>query len=116
MKKAFGWSITIIGIVCLIFFAGVLTGRNSASLPLTIPENTAATKMAKEYTDELININTADKELLTTLPGIGEVLAERIIAYREENGPFQSISQLRNVDGIGTGKVDAIFELICTED
>ena len=116
MKKAFSWSITIIGIICLIFYAGVLTGRQSASLPLDIPEYIAATNAATKSTVNLININTADKALLATLPGIGDVLAERIIAYREENGPFQSISQLRNVDGIGTGKVDTIFELICTED
>jgi competence protein ComEA len=48
-----------------------------------------------------VNINTADAWLLEALPGIGEVLAQRIIDYRSENGPFQRIDDLTKVDGIG---------------
>lgn len=57
----------------------------------------------------LININTADAEALQTLPGIGEVLAERIIEYRETNGPFTDIIEITGVSGIGEG----IFDNIC---
>jgi competence protein ComEA len=49
---------------------------------------------------------------LVTLPGIGEVLAARIIAYREEHGPFQTLDQLKGVKGIGDKVVEAIAELI----
>ncbi len=49
----------------------------------------------------LININTADQKSLETLLGIGTVLAERIIAYREEKGPFQQLQDLKKVTGIG---------------
>lgn len=48
-----------------------------------------------------VNINTADKEMLTLLPGIGPVTAEAIIAYRNTNGNFKSIDELTKVKGIG---------------
>jgi competence protein ComEA len=48
-----------------------------------------------------VNINTAEAWLLEALPGIGEVLAQRIIDYRSVNGPFQQIDDLARVDGIG---------------
>lgn len=49
----------------------------------------------------MININTADQKSLETLAGIGPVLAERIIAYREEKGPYQQLQDLKKVTGIG---------------
>ena len=61
---------------------------------------------------EKININTADLEQLQRLPGIGEVLAQRIIAYRDKNGPFKSISELTNVEGIGLERLDKIMDYI----
>jgi competence protein ComEA len=48
-----------------------------------------------------INLNTATVKDLETLPGIGAKAAERIIAYREKNGPFKKIEELMNVQGIG---------------
>lgn len=60
----------------------------------------------------LVNINTADKTLLTTLPSIGEKTAERIIQYRETNGKFQSIEDIKNVNGIGDKKFEQIKDLI----
>ena len=56
----------------------------------------------------LININKATKEELMTLSGVGESKAEAIISYREENGSFKSIEDIKNVTGIG----DAMFEKI----
>ena len=49
----------------------------------------------------LININTADKTALITLKGIGEVTADKIIEYRQQNGLFKSIEDIKNVSGIG---------------
>lgn len=58
-----------------------------------------------------ININTCTKEELTSLPGIGEVLAGRILEYREQN-PFNTIDDIKNVSGIGEKKFESIKELI----
>lgn len=59
-----------------------------------------------------INLNTADVWLLDALPGIGEMLAQRIIDYRDENGPFMDIDAIKNVFGIGDSKFDKIKEKI----
>ena len=48
-----------------------------------------------------VNLNTATLAELDTLPGVGEVIAERILAYREAHGNFTEIEQLMEVDGIG---------------
>lgn len=60
-----------------------------------------------------IDLNTADAALLDTLPGIGAVLAERIIAYREAYGGFRSVEEIMNVKGIAEGKFAQIKDLIC---
>ncbi len=60
-----------------------------------------------------LDINTATTEELSALPGIGEVLADRIIRYRTYNGPFAEPSHIRDVTGIGDGVYAKIAELIC---
>lgn len=59
-----------------------------------------ADKVKKEIPHN-VNINTADKELLTQLPGIGPVTAETIVQYRQDNGQFKSVDDLTKVKGIG---------------
>jgi len=61
---------------------------------------------------ELININTASLEELDSLPGIGPSIAQRIIDYRDTNGPFATIEDILNVSGIGPSTFDQIKELI----
>lgn len=56
----------------------------------------------------LININTADEATLVTLNNIGKSRAKAIVTYREENGPFKSIEELKSVSGVG----DRVFENI----
>jgi competence protein ComEA len=60
----------------------------------------------------LVNINTASKEALASLPGIGEELSVRIIEYRNAHGGFQTIEDIMKVDGIGQGKFQDIKRLI----
>lgn len=60
----------------------------------------------------LININSATKEDFEALPGIGPVLAEEIIAYRQRVGGFKSLEELKNVNGIGERKLLKIKDLI----
>jgi competence protein ComEA len=55
---------------------------------------------------QTLDINTASEAELTQLPGVGPSLAARIVEYRTENGPFQSIDDLQNVSGIGPSKFD----------
>ena len=59
-----------------------------------------------------IPINQAGKEELMALPGIGEVLADRIIAFRDEHGGFSSPEELLHVEGIGKKRLEEIIELI----
>ena len=63
---------------------------------------------------ELININIATKEELMTLSGIGEVKAEAIIVYRQENGEFKSIDEMKQISGIGEKTFDKIKQFITT--
>jgi len=60
----------------------------------------------------LININTADEKQLDALPGIGPTLAARIVEYRQANGPFKSIEEVKNVSGIGEKRFADIKDLI----
>ncbi len=64
---------------------------------------------------DLVNINTASQAELETLPGIGPTTAQKIIEYREENGPFQSTEDIMNVSGIGPGTYERIKDLITVE-
>lgn len=63
----------------------------------------------------LVNINTATIDELTTLPQIGPALAARIVAYREINGPFKRADDLLNVSGIGLATLEKIRSLITVE-
>lgn len=63
-------------------------------------------------TNDKVNINNADEATLTTLPGIGPSKAQAIISYREENGPFESIDELKNVSGIGDKTFEKLMDLI----
>ena len=77
--------------------------------------NSAVSTISQESLSEKVNINTADKERLTSLKGIGESKAEAIISYREANGPFGDITELMNVDGIGQKTFENIKDMICVE-
>lgn len=63
-------------------------------------------------TSNLININLASLTELMTLPGIGETKANNIISYREENGFFKAIEEIKNVSGIGDATFDQFKALI----
>ena len=65
--------------------------------------------------DARININTADKNTLMTLDGIGEGFAEKIIEYREKNGAFLNIYEIKNIDGINESKFSKFKDKIKVE-
>ncbi len=60
----------------------------------------------------LVDINSADAQLLQTLDGIGPALADRIIAYREANGPFETVDELLQVSGIGENTLEGFSDRV----
>ena len=60
----------------------------------------------------LVNVNSASATELESLPGVGEVIAQRIVDHRTTNGPFTSVEQLLDVSGIGDSILESIRELV----
>ena len=124
--------IALVLLMLTLTFAGFCVGlfigkqREPASVTIyttktptaTVSESTAASELPPEstqgaaYVDGLLDINLASVEDFTTLPGIGPALAQRIVDYREQNGRFSSVEELRNISGIGEKRLSAILEYI----
>ena len=105
--------------LCLLlgFFLGSLHARSRSADASVLAK--APGEAVRALPPELVDINTADEELLQTLPGIGPALAERIVAYREEHGGFRYLYELTDVKGIGSSTFEALQGLITlneTED
>lgn len=75
--------------------------------------NAAQTAESSSTTSAKVNINSADITQLQTLSGIGASKAQKIVAYREQHGPFKSIDDLANVSGIGEKTLESLRESIC---
>jgi competence protein ComEA len=78
----------------------------SIEVPLRAPAGGGTATAGK------VNINTADREELDRLPGIGPVLAQRIIDYRKAHGPFRDIADLKKVSGIGEAKFNQVKDKV----
>ena len=85
--------------------------EEAAAMPAETPDEGSSGGM----NDERVNLNTADKEELMTLTGIGETRAEAILTFREENGSFHSPEDIMNVQGIKEGIYEKIKEQSKTE-
>ena len=124
MKKAGATALLVVTAMFVAFVCGMLVGRHFTAQPVTVqPVKTeyvsvSGTSASDETTAQSgkININTAASVVLDTLPGIGPVLAQRIVAYREEHGPFASVEELAKVEGIGSKTLLEILDLITVED
>lgn len=124
MKNKISVLLAAVTVLFVGFTLGLFVGRNSGSgtVTLAIPAQmqtaptAAATAPAQTVPEETVsfpvNINTADADTLAALPGIGRVLAKRILAYRQQNGSFRVVEEITNVEGIGEKKAEAILELI----
>ena len=124
MKKPRIPPIAVLTIVFVAFLLGFFAGRNLNRTPVrvqTLPgtaiastEASTPSQMPAISSPERININTATVEQLQTLPGIGPVLAQRIVDYRTENGNFSTVGALSNVDGIGETRLETIWDFVTT--
>ena len=122
-KPRQNWLLTVTA-VFLAFTAGLFLGRNhsrggvAVSVPaamLSAPAQTEPEEAAAQPTQGFsfpLNINSASEDQLQSLPGIGPVLARRIVAYREENGGFSQLEELMLVEGIGEKRMEEILEYI----
>jgi competence protein ComEA len=88
---------------------GEVTGGVGAG----VVENAGAQPgIATPISSALVNVNTATSEELQTLPRIGPAFAQRIIDYRQQNGPFTSLEDLDNVSGIGPVTLEQLAPLV----
>lgn len=90
-------------------FAIVKTSEAKGGVANTVSEEQNEPQNGK------ININTASKNLLVSINGIGDKIAERIIKYREENGKFETIEDIMKINGIGDSKFEDIKDYITVE-
>jgi competence protein ComEA len=93
------------------------TATTGPGTPTPTPEPTATpanvtSSQPPAASGQLVNINTATLAELDTLPRIGPAIAQRIIDYREANGPFTTIEQIMNIKGIGPATFDKLKDLI----
>jgi len=96
-------------IVVLLLFLGMFAGLCSG--PVCAAKPTYAAHVA----DMPFNLNEITLEQLDQLPGIGPALAERIVAYRDEHGPFTRIEQLNEVKGIGARTLEKLRPYLILE-
>jgi len=73
-------------------------------------------KQDESASKERVNINTADQGVLESLPGIGPTYAQRIIKYRNEQGNFETIEELKKIDGIAQKRLDNLKPFIKLKD
>ncbi len=125
MKKPGFSALVALTIAFFSFTLGYFLGANRSPQPVilsvptecqTMPSQTLPAETAALLPEETIafpiDINTAGTEEFIALPGIGEVLAQRILDYREAHGKFTSLEELMNVSGIGTKRFETILDYI----
>lgn len=109
----------LILLFCVLAFAGALIERFEGDAFImettTSEDDLAYISEAEEVVDGKININSASAVELDKLEGIGAALVERIIEFREENGPFVTIEEITKVSGISDKKFENIKDFICAE-
>lgn len=107
---------TVFVIILSVCFALSLVAFNIYSISYDKTERREYTHERIESMEiEKVNINTADAGVLTGLKGISDTVAQNIVDYREENGDFENIEDIKNVKGIGDKIFDSIKIMITVE-
>lgn len=105
----------------LVFCAGYLLGKQKSGDEIHIALSKTETTAAEQQTESTavtalkINLNTAGLDELCMLPNIGEVIAQRILDYREEHGDFTCLEDLDQVEGIGSARIEEIRDYVTVE-
>lgn len=110
---------TLITSFFIVALIGIFVGRITIDGQMSVHTSKSFRSDTMDAQDEytgLININTADAELLQELPGIGKSTANEIIKYRKINGPFQSLKEIKKVKGIGDKIYNDIKDLITIDE
>jgi len=94
----------------VLLYAGIESDADLSHIEIYVPQTGETASIQK------IDINRAAPWLLEALPGIGKVLAQRIVDYRSQNGPFRMIEDLLNVSGIGEATLENIRDVITVSD
>ena len=119
MQKFKRWIFPALALCFLLVMGGWFLGRRSVDgLRLNVRQDAAIRSVSETESIEFerLDLNRAGLEELMRLPGIGETLAQRILEYRDANGPFQYAAELINVPGIGSKTYEALRDLICVEE
>ena len=118
MKKA-KIAILSVSLIFMCVMIGFFIGRMSAKNHVILSSQNTSTDKAGSAAETVsviengrININLATSQQLQMLPNIGDVLAERIVTYRSEHGPFDTVDDLTLVDGIGEKRLEALRQYI----
>ena len=118
MKKA-KIAILSVSFIFMCVMIGFFIGRMSAKNHVILSSQNTSTDNADSAAETVsviengrININLATSQQLQMLPNIGDVLAERIVTYRSEHGPFDTVDDLTLVDGIGEKRLEALRQYI----
>jgi competence protein ComEA len=83
-----------------------------AGQQIVVPAAGNGAAMTDSAADGIMSLNSAPASELVELPGVGPVLAERIVSFREDNGPFETVEDLLEVPGIGEAKLSSIRDLV----
>lgn len=94
-----------------IVVAAVVANEGNAPSSQETPSSNSSSDRSSSVSGK-VNINTANVSELTSLDGIGQATAEKIVAYRQANGSFPTIDAIKNVSGIGDKKFEAIKDRI----
>ena len=90
----------------------ILVGVTATAGRRAAPDRRRARRRRPAGAPDRLNLNTATLAQLDTLPGVGPVLAQRILNHRDQHGGFRSVGDLRQVEGIGDARYEQLKDLV----